>query len=649
MEKDRSLSYKKGTSEHSIKFATNMKYKRKKYRKNLKQIDQNFVSTTLTTWKKPLLEIFKELNFEVIDRIISEITLTKPRKAFTLFLQDCSKEMKEKMDFGQRNTYISQKWKELTPEEQRPYLERALKERDKYNKDFIFIKHFLFLGYDGVKNKRNQPLEYYILLRRIETHLMNKDIIETQDFEENCKNSYNDLSEEEKEKFETMAKERKKWLENAKTIQKITPLSIFALIEKKVAENKGEKIPTVEELKDKWTNFTVKKRYSYYDLYEKVINEREVLFNVYSILKKSDRYIKKVKLRNPFQLYCDDLQANNKGVGSISVFQAEEMWKDLNEEIRKEYLKKYARLELAKKYKDLVEEKLKKIKRRKLGVPLNVWNMFLKTQKGKNLSGDKNKKAIKQLRDQYRKLSPSEKKELLKKCDEQYKAYLSKEKKNKSKIHQLPQKVPSEFTLFCKDHKAQISDHPTFKRDRNYNKTAKLLYDELSTEEKKKYKEKKQELVEDYEKKMKEYEENGYYTLTQKNEDKINKVLKKENLKEKNYRLRKEKREQKKLLKKQEEEEEKSDDNRMDIDEDYSINKNNNNIHQSQIANYSYLKKAIKKNQTQLKINHESDLEKEDDIKIVDPFAVNNENENNIRIVGQRKLSSIDIEDEDED
>ena len=159
---------------------------------------------------------------------------------------------------------------------------------------------------------------------------------------------------------------------------------------------------------------------------------------------------------------------------------------------------------------------------------------------------------------------------------------------------------------------------------------------------------KKDELVEDDKKKMKEYEENGYYTLTQKNEDKINKVLKKENLKEKNYRLRKEKREQKKLLKKQEEEE-KSDDNRMDIDEDYSINKNNNNIHQSQIANYSYLKKAIKKNQTQLKINTESDLEKEDDIKIVDPFAVNNENENNIRIVGQRKLSSIDIEDEDED
>ena len=100
-----------------------------------------------------------------------------------------------------------------------------------------------------------------MLLKRTEAYTTDKDLIETQDFEEKCKNSYNNLTEEEKEKFETMAKERKKWLENAKTIQKITPLSIFALIEKKVAENKGEKIPTVEELKDKWKNFTDKKRY----------------------------------------------------------------------------------------------------------------------------------------------------------------------------------------------------------------------------------------------------------------------------------------------------------------------------------------------------------------------------------------------------
>ena len=49
-------------------------------------------------------------------------------------------------------------------------------------------------------------------------YFIEEDDSSDENFEEKFKNSYNDLTEEEKEKFETMAKNRKKWLANAKTI-----------------------------------------------------------------------------------------------------------------------------------------------------------------------------------------------------------------------------------------------------------------------------------------------------------------------------------------------------------------------------------------------------------------------------------------------
>ena len=58
-------------------------------------------------WRKPLDDIFEDYDKNLIDKIISEINLKKPRSAYTLFLIEKSKSINDKKGITERNKIIS--------------------------------------------------------------------------------------------------------------------------------------------------------------------------------------------------------------------------------------------------------------------------------------------------------------------------------------------------------------------------------------------------------------------------------------------------------------------------------------------------------------------------------------------------------------
>ena len=369
MEKKRSVSFNRGSIEQSVFYAKRKIKDKSQPSKKLKQVNKTRIMESLSLWRKPLEDIYESENLDTIDQIIADIQFKKPRPPFTLFMMEKTKEIDKSVNIQERNKKISEDWKKLKDGEKQKYKKASLIERDKFNKDVLFIKNFLYMGEDGVITKEETPYDYFEMEKRMKLYDISN--IETPDFKKKTLEEWKKLPDNEKSKYETMKEKKEQWLIKAKKLKNLNPVSLY--VHEKINESKKENkdVPSVIELRKGWSNLSKKEKEKYEIMVESLLNEREILSNIYNINRKSQRG----KPRGAFKMYIYDLIKENKGkVNNITVLDAEKMWKKLDIDLKEEYLKKAKRLQLANKYKEMVEKK--KVQKRKREYHIFVKNIL---------------------------------------------------------------------------------------------------------------------------------------------------------------------------------------------------------------------------------------------------------------------------------
>lgn len=212
-------------------------------------------------------------------------------------------------------------------DKKRKYKELAKKERDKFNKDLVFIKYFLFIGCDSFEKKHHWDFEFYMLEKRINMYDMNQK--ETQDFKSKARREFKEISKQHKVKFDILAKKQKEWLKKSKSLSRVSPITLFTLKQIEIAKREGKNKPTVNEVRDIWIILSDNEKERYNEYYIKVLHEREILYDVGGL--KNKKKFKLIEAHGVFRLYCENLNILNKAAGKISVYQAKEMWDELKE------------------------------------------------------------------------------------------------------------------------------------------------------------------------------------------------------------------------------------------------------------------------------------------------------------------------------
>ena len=102
-----------------------------------------------------------------IDQIIKDITLKRPRNAYTQFVLSESEQMKSKnkdskIKIGDLSATCAEKWKKLSQEEKKKYVKLYEEEKQKYKNDLELVRHYLFKDYQD--NIHRAPSAYQIFV-----------------------------------------------------------------------------------------------------------------------------------------------------------------------------------------------------------------------------------------------------------------------------------------------------------------------------------------------------------------------------------------------------------------------------------------------------------------------------------------------------
>ena len=102
-----------------------------------------------------------------IDQIMKDITLKRPRNAYTQFVLSesellKSKDKDNKIKLGEFNTSCAEKWKKLSSEEKTRYNKLYEEEKLKYKNDLELVRHYLFKDFN--ENVRRSPTAYHIFV-----------------------------------------------------------------------------------------------------------------------------------------------------------------------------------------------------------------------------------------------------------------------------------------------------------------------------------------------------------------------------------------------------------------------------------------------------------------------------------------------------
>ena len=119
-----------------------------------------------------------------IDQIMKDITLKRPRNAYTQFvLSESEKEKSQNKDLKIKlkefSSNCAEKWKKLSKDEKKKYVKLYEDEKLKYKNDLELVRHYLFKDFN--ENVRRAPTAYHIFISEklrlgFEQHLDPKEI-----------------------------------------------------------------------------------------------------------------------------------------------------------------------------------------------------------------------------------------------------------------------------------------------------------------------------------------------------------------------------------------------------------------------------------------------------------------------------------------
>ena len=389
---------------------------------------------------------------EKLDKIMKDITLKRPRNAYTQFVlkeseQQKSKNKDLKLKIGELSQTCAEKWKKLSKEEKKKYEKLYEEEKQKYKNDLELVRHYLFKDYNDTI--RSSPTAYHIFLGEKLRNGFEKNL-DPKEVKKQAAEEWEKMTKEQKKVYKDKKKENDDWFEKAKSIRKINPISLF--IQKKFDEAKKSKQEPLQ-LKDiapAWKKLSKKEKQTYEKYAQELNEEKEQLQDLYEITKG----IKPKKPKGAYRIFLQEKAKNNE---IKSLKQGYELWKQLPEEEKEEYLKKSHRCQLAYKYKKMLYIKqVKKIIPKKPGGP---YAQFIKEKKGQK--PPEGQSFLKYWGSVYEKLTPEQKAKYEEKAQKEKELYEKKLEQFKDKVFDMPKKPRTAFSFYLSDRLQELKkDNP---------------------------------------------------------------------------------------------------------------------------------------------------------------------------------------------
>ena len=451
----------------------------------------------------------KILEQDKIDDLLENITLKRPRNAYTQF---CIEEVEKyknknkgkKISLREFSGQCAEKWKDLSEKEKGKYNNKYEEEKIRYKQDLDKVRHYIFMDYNDVVHRA--PTAYRLFLNE----RLRKGFEKNQDPKEVKKKASDDwrkMSLDERADYIEQKKENDTWFEKAKKLKRVTPLSIFVQKAVEKAKEQGKDVPVLADLAATWKKLKQADKDKYVSYADEINEERERLQHLYELVNG-------IKPRRPAGAFRVFLQEKAKEKALKSIQDGKKMWDKLSEDEKEVYLKKSHTIKLAYKYKTMIyNKKIKKVLPKR---PANAYGQFLKEKKGMKVP--KGEKAVAYWRPFYDQLTKDKKKKYEEKAAAEKVRYEKKMAEFKNYVFDIPKRPATPFALFVKD---RIPDLKEENKDAPVTKLIKMAAKEWTSEEgvsQKKYEQKALKDKSRYKKQMKEFETLGYYKKTTRGE-----------------------------------------------------------------------------------------------------------------------------------
>ena len=447
---------------------------------------------------------------EKIDQIMKDITLKRPRNAYTQFVLSETEKIKSKNKDAKINLKdfsgtCAEKWKTLGNADKKKYVKLYEDEKMKYKNDLESVRHFLFKDYNDTV--RSSPTAYRIFLNeKLREGFDNGS--DPKEVKKEAASEWAKMSNEEKQVYKDKKKENDNWFLKAQKIKKITPIALF--IQKKIDEAKenNKEPPQLKEIAPAWKKLSKNEKKSFEKYAQELNEEKEKLQDIYEITHG----VKPKRPKGAFRIFLQEKAKNNE-IKSLS--HGHELWNKLSEEEKDEYFNKSHRCQLAYRYKNMIYKKqIKKILPKKPGSAIM---QYLKEKKGQKAPSGQ--KWLIYWRDMYSKLSPEQKKKYEEKAQNAKEKYDKKMEQFENKVFDMPKKPHTAFTLFVADRIPELKkENPETlnsellkliaKEWQEGKKVNQAAYNKNAEKEKKRFK-----------KQLAEFQKNGYYTKAKDNDE----------------------------------------------------------------------------------------------------------------------------------
>ena len=396
--------------------------------------------------KIPYLKKSKEeelMEDEKIDKILKDITLKKPRSAYSLFCSDEIKLIKaknkdQKIVLTEILPIFFEKWHNLKEEEKKKYEKLYEEDKYRYKAEVELVRHYIFK--DCNFNTINLvPTAYRIYLNEKFREGFEQGL-DPKEVKKEASLTWAEMPKEMKQIYIDKKRENDNWFAKAQNIKNISPIALFVQEQIEKAETKGIEPPLAKDLVTIWKTLSdgVKKRFEKYA--QELNEEKEKLHDLYDILHA----LNPKKPMGAYKIFVHEQVKNNKFKNFTD---SRNLWNKLSEEEKEKYLMKSHRLQLAYIYKKMIyKKKIKKMLPRK---PLYAKLIFLKEKKGHK--PPKGENWMKYWTSFYENLRPEKKKkyeEMAKKDRENYEKKIS---QFNNKIFNIPKRVISPFLLYLND------------------------------------------------------------------------------------------------------------------------------------------------------------------------------------------------------
>jgi hypothetical protein len=458
----------------------------------------------------------KDIDEEKFEEIIMEIDIKKPITALAFYMKELRDRINCSLDVSAIMKDDSSKWTTLPEEEKKRYREMHEEDLKRYKTHLALVKKYIL-----EKPLREGATSYKIFLDEFVKQAIENDE-DPKEARKEGKLKWKTLSKEEKAIYEDK-KENHKGLYDSMTRMKgpISGYSLFVKDQLMQSKEKGVNI-TLVEVSAKWKKLkqSIKEKYSLYA--DELREERERMRDLYEITLG-------IHPRRPlgaFNFFVMEQAKEGKLDGKKNSFkEASKLWAALNLEQKERYQKIAKRRQLAYIVK---KQEFKKNNHVSFMTPVNLFiNMNKKDWKGdipndrlfsvgnekwKNLEADEKKKYI----------------DLAKQKNEEIKSKLN---ANKHKIEQPKRPIPS----YCRYLKEMCEAFLKKNKDSfnfiEFSREISIKWKALNEDEKKKYQEAYQKDLEDYRKKLNEYNENQTNSSVKESEPLDNKKSNKKNAK----------------------------------------------------------------------------------------------------------------------